>query len=93
MEDKVRTYERGMEKCQVQQHRLGDYFADIRLLPAPGNASAFRLVFQRLPHAGRFWKDLMVDIIQETQSSPEATAITLDYKGNQEPLDAAETTH
>ena len=90
MEDKVRTYQGGVEKCQVQQHRLGDYFADIRLLPAPGKASAFRLVFQRLPQAGRFWKDLMVNIIQETQSSPEATAITLDYKGNQEPLDAAD---
>ena len=35
----------------------------------------------------------MVNIIQETQSCPEATAITLDYKGNQEPLDAVETTH
>jgi hypothetical protein len=91
MEDPVRTYPGGVENCRVERHRLGDYLADIRLLPAPGHAaSGFRLVFHRLPHADRFWKDLMVNLIQETQNSPETVAITLDQKGDGEPLEVAE---
>jgi hypothetical protein len=91
LEDPVRTYPSGVEQSQVQRHRLGDYFAAIRLLPAPGQLpSAFRLVFHRLPDAARFWKDLMVNILQATQNSPETAAITLDYKGDEEPHEAAE---
>jgi hypothetical protein len=90
VEDRVRTYRGGTEKLQVEQHRLGNYFASIRLLPASGPVvAAFRLVFHRLPTAGRFWKDLMVNIVQETQNSPETAAITLDYNGNEEPLETA----
>jgi hypothetical protein len=92
--DSVRTYVGGVEKCQLAQHRIGDYFADIRLLPALGNVlTAFRVVFHRLATAGRFWKDLMVNIIQEAQNSPESPTITLEYKGDQEPLEAAQASH
>src|SRR6266481_8969507 len=92
VQDLVRSREDGAERRQVKAHRLGDYFADIRVLPLPGNGTtAFRLVFQRLPNAGRFWKDLMVNIIEVLQSAPETSSITLDYKGDKAPLEAAET--
>ena len=56
--DVVRTSPGGVDQRQVVPHRLGDYFAAIRLLPVDGDAAAWRLVFARRPDAGRFWKDL-----------------------------------
>jgi hypothetical protein len=45
IEDVVRTAPGGIENRQVVPHRLGDYFAAIRLLPVAGDATAWRLVF------------------------------------------------
>src|SRR5438067_9440572 len=60
--DTVRVTPNGVEQVQAVRHRLGDYFAAIRVLPdAQADPAAFRLVFQRRPDAGRFWKDLMVN--------------------------------
>jgi hypothetical protein len=83
----VRTYPNAVEQVQSVPHRLGDYFADIRILPAL-TPSAFRLGFHRLPGADRFWKDLMVNILQEIGAIPEITSITLDYKGDEEAVAA-----
>jgi hypothetical protein len=81
----TRTWPGGVEHVQTVPHRLGDYFAAIRLLPA-GDPTSFRLVFQRLPSAGRYWKDLMVKILEETKEAPEQAEITLDYKGDEDPV-------
>src|SRR5206468_2977046 len=59
--DTVRVTPNGVEQVQTVRHRLGDYFADIRMLPdSQATPAWFRLVFHRRPEAGRFWKDLMV---------------------------------
>lgn len=85
--DTVRVISNGVEQQHVEPHRLGDYFANIHLLPSPVDIpTSFRLVFQRRSDAGRFWKDLMVSILQEIEKKLEGTSITLDYKGDEEPL-------
>src|SRR5579872_6323317 len=64
VEDVVRTVPGGEEKREVVRHRLGDYFTAIRLLPATDDAAALQLEFTRRSDAGRFWKDLMVFILE-----------------------------
>jgi hypothetical protein len=80
--DTIRTYPNAVGQVQSVPHRLGDFFADIQVLPARTPA-AFRLVFHRLPGADRFWKDLMVNIIREIEAVPEKASVTLDYKGDE----------
>src|SRR5436305_708948 len=85
--DTVRVTPNGVEQVQTVRHRLGDYFAAIRLLPdSPTNPASFRLVFHRRPEAGRFWKDLMVNILQEIETAPQKASIYLDSKGEMEPI-------
>src|SRR5262245_4017014 len=85
--DTVRVTPNGVEQVQTVRHRLGDYFAAIRILPdSQANPASFRLVFQRRPDAGRFWKDLMVNILQEIEASHQKAAIELDSKGTIEPI-------
>lgn len=76
MEDIVRTAPGGVDNRRVVRHRLGDYFTAIRVLPVASEATALRLEFERRPDAGRFWKDLMVNILQEMEKDAEMTAIT-----------------
>jgi hypothetical protein len=83
--DIVRVTPNGVEQVQTVRHRLGDYFAAIRMLPdSQANPAAFRLVFQRRPEAGRFWKDLMVNIFQEMETTPQRWSIDLESKGGGE---------
>src|SRR5204862_4722811 len=85
--DTVRVNPNGMEQVQTVLHRLGDYFAAIRMLPDPqANPASFRLVFHRRPEAGRFWKDLMVNILQEIETTPQKASIELESKGEMEPV-------
>lgn len=84
--DTVRVAPNGVEQVQTVQHRLGDFFAAIRTLPdSQENPASFRLVFHRQPKAGRFWKDLMVNILQEIETSPHKAPVVLDSKGETEP--------
>ncbi len=77
--DISRVAPNGVEEFQSVQHRLGDYFASIRILPDPkSNPAAFRLVFQRQPNAGRFWKDLMVDVLQEIKGTPAEPSVEVE---------------
>jgi hypothetical protein len=86
MTDTIHATPNGVEQVQTVRHRLGDYFADIRMLPESQATSAtFRLVFQRRPDAGRFWKDLMVNVIQEIDGSPHEAMVDLDSKGETQP--------
>jgi hypothetical protein len=87
MTDTVRVAPDAVEQVQTVPHRLGDYFAGILVLPiSQQNSASFRLVFHRRPDAGRFWKDLMVNIIQEIETSPQDASVALDSKGEIQPL-------
>ena|SRR5437868_15505938 len=77
--DTTRVASNGVEKAQTVPHRLGDYFAAIRMLPDPeASPAGFRLVFQRRPDAGRFSKDLMVNILQELDAMPQKADVVRD---------------
>jgi hypothetical protein len=77
--DSVRTCPNGVEQVETFRHRLGDYFADIRVLPdRSGHAESFGLVFDRHPTAGRFWKDLMVNLLQEIETNPRTATVAKD---------------
>ncbi len=83
--DTVRATPNGVEQVQTVQHWLGDYFADIRMLPdSQANPASFRLVFHRRPDSVRFSKDLMVNILQEIEAIPQKVSIELDSKGEME---------
>ena len=85
--DTVRANPNGVEQIRTVKHRLGDYFAAIRMLPdSAAKPESFRVVFQKRPEAGRFWKDLMVSILQEIENSPEKASVILDSKGELEPV-------
>jgi hypothetical protein len=80
--DTVRVIPDGMEQIRTVQYRLGDYFVEIRVLPlAQANPTSFRLVFNTRADAGRFWKDLMVNILQEIGSTPHKASVSLDANG------------
>ncbi len=88
--DTVRTMPDGVEEVQTVPHRLGDYFADIRIEPESAtNPTSLRLVFHRQPNAGRFWKDLMVNIVQEIESHSGDAFIAMDSKREWEPAPTA----
>jgi hypothetical protein len=83
--DLVRAFPGGWEARWVEPYRLGDYFAEVRALPAPsGSPFSFRILFHRRPDAGRFWKDLMVRILQAMRGAAPDVSTTLDYRGDTE---------
>jgi hypothetical protein len=87
--DEVRAHPEGQEVCSVQPHRLGDYFASVRILPGrPESTSSFRILFERRPDAGRYWKDLMARILQQVRAAAPETTTTLEYRGDEEPASA-----
>jgi hypothetical protein len=92
MENVIRGYPEGEESDRVEYHRLGDYFEEIRVFPgSPDLPSVFRVVFHRRPDAGRFWKDLMVRNLVSLQKLLSDTKITLDYRGEEDPVAAERT--
>src|SRR5580765_6168009 len=85
--DTVRVIPNGMENVQTVQHRLGDYFTDIRVLAdSQTNSASFRLVFHRRPEAGRYWKDLMVNILREIETTPQKASIGIESKEETAPI-------
>jgi hypothetical protein len=80
LSDSVRIAPDGVEDVQVVRHRLGGYFAAIRVADSQLDSASFQLVFQRRPEAGRFWKDLMVNILQEIETAPQRPSIRPDSK-------------
>jgi hypothetical protein len=59
----------------------------VRPLPdSQANPTSFRLVFERQREAGRFWKDLIVNILREIETIPQKASIELDSKGEKEPI-------
>src|SRR5687767_8965992 len=81
--DSVRTVPNGEEQVREVPHRLGDYFAEIRTLPASRDSpESFRLVFCRRPDAGRFWKDLMVNVLEQIRTAPQKATVELESKAD-----------
>lgn len=80
--DTVRAAPNGVEEVREHAHRLGDYFEKICV--ADASPESFRLVFQRWPNAGRYWKDLMVGILREVETCFERASIVPDLKGPME---------
>ncbi len=88
--DTVRTMPNGIEDVQTVSHRLGDYFAVIRIEPeSASNPASLLLVFQRRPDAGRFWKDLMVNIVREIEARSGTAFVEMDSKRELEPAPTA----
>ncbi len=66
---------------QEQAHRLGDYFHDIRVEPRSlEEPNVLRVLFRRLPHAGRYWRDLMVRVLQSINHLGNDIAIEMAYR-------------
>jgi hypothetical protein len=62
-------------------HRLRDYFQAIHVGPcAPEGPHALRVVFQRLPNAGRYWRDLMVRLLRCVSRVSDGITITMAYR-------------
>lgn len=51
----------------VEAHKLRDYFNSISL--AEQDQTSFRLIFKPRHDAGRFWKDLIVEILTALRNS------------------------
>src|SRR4051794_2161442 len=82
----LQTWPGAVEHRATVSHRLGDYFSAIHLQSESGNGStSLVLVFQRRPDAGRYWKDLMVNVLQEIQASSLQPVIELKSKSEKEP--------
>lgn len=80
--DITRSAPNGVEHVQTARYRLGDYFAAIRVLPdARIGPSSMRLGFERRADADRFWKDLMVNILQEVEATPQKPSVVFESKG------------
>jgi hypothetical protein len=73
----------GSGTSKVVHHRAGDYFQEIRLMPTnEDDASTFRLVFRRLPGSGRYWKDLMMAVLDAVRKVGGGASIALAYRGD-----------
>jgi hypothetical protein len=83
-EDTLRAFPGGVELRQANRHLVGDYFVGVDVLPG-ASASSFRLVFQRRPAAGRYWKDVMMKVLRMVQDGPSEVRVTLDYRGDERP--------
>ena len=84
--DEVRAFPEGIENRRRESHRLGDYFESVQVFPfAEGTPMSFRLLFCRRPTAHRFWKDLMVRILQRVRDEAAQTTTTLEYQGDATP--------
>jgi hypothetical protein len=74
---------------EVMRHRLGDYFAKIRLLGDSRDYSGcLRLLLQRSPAAGRYWKDLMAHLLERIRRAAGDVVINLAFQGDEFPIEA-----
>lgn len=83
--DEVRIFPNGFEARFLEPYRIGDYFEEILVVPSPGESRDLRLVFRRIPAAGRHWKAMMVDILQSIRTEIGGVSIALAAKGDGPP--------
>jgi hypothetical protein len=76
----------GGDTTREEVHRLGDYFQEIRVEPrSPDEPCSFRVVFQRLPQAGRYWRDLMVGLLRAVRNVSAGITIAMAYRLDDQP--------
>ena len=62
-------------------HRLRNYFQEIRVeARSPDEPCALRVVFERLPQGGRYWRDLMVGLLQSVRTVSAGITIGMAYR-------------
>lgn len=75
----------GIETNVKKTHRIGDYFSGVRAIEEKGgDRPAFALVFQRQSDASRYWKDVMVRILESIRHRAPAVQTNLLYRGDEE---------
>ncbi len=71
----------GGDMVHEEAYRLGDYFENIHVeTPPNGAAHTLRIVFARLPNAGRYWRDLMVRVLQSAREACGGVRIGMAYR-------------
>ncbi len=72
---------------RITSYRVGEFFREVIVFPAlDGDLSKLRVVFSRLPSAGRFWKDAMTRLLQAARETTDGVSVRLAYRGD-EPRD------
>jgi hypothetical protein len=90
--DQVVTATNEHETTRTVDHRLGDYFELLCILPkARGDSPSIRLFFQCKSNIGRFWKDVMASVLKRARESNVTTSIAIDYRIDDEDLCAVAT--
>jgi hypothetical protein len=83
LSDTIRVEPDGVTHEQSVAHRLGDYFVAIRIVPEQHDEfTSFQLVFYHRPEANRFWKDLMVNILEEIRLQVQKSPIEVTRANN-----------
>ena len=81
--DRVRAFPDGMEVGMMELSRMGEYFQDIQIVPSSnGTASAFFVVFHRLPTATKGWKDVMIQVLQAVRGAASNVVISFVSRGS-----------
>lgn len=71
---------------EKEVHLVRDSFTEILVLEQSSTEPWFlRVLFWRSPSAPRFWKDMMVRLLRETTSLAADAAVTLEYRGDDDP--------
>lgn len=81
----ITSYPFGAAITTTETHRFDRYFADVRVAMGPTLLTRL-LLFRRLPDAPRDWKDVMAKVIRDIQDRAANTSVTLEYRGNEEPV-------
>jgi hypothetical protein len=73
-------------------YRVGDFFEEVRIIPSSlEDANTFQVLFHRLPTAGRFWKDVMMFLLDAARKAAGGVSITLAYRGDDYPYPVSTT--
>jgi hypothetical protein len=88
--DQVRAHPGGIEVRITEPHFMGNYFTNVCLEKDNKDPRQLRLTFRRDPSAGRFWKDVMVSVLQSIRTQVEGSSITIDEQENNPPAPIAE---
>lgn len=79
--DTVSAFPEGRQVNESISHRVGDYFRDIQIGSEQNNGAAvLRLTFHRQPEAGRFWKDVMMQILNSARRNGAQVELAHDVK-------------
>jgi len=78
--DALRVIPNGVEQVRYVGHRLADYFAGIRMFPDAEGTPRLSALFSKNALRREILKDLMVNILEEVEATPQKAAIDLESK-------------